>query len=100
MPTWRKVLLIPEPIPLRARGTTPTAVWASDGLTMPTPMPARTKPGISAVHSVSVSTPRIRRSATATSASPAPKNSRIGNWAPSRPATGATKNEMTESGRK
>ena len=65
MPTWRKVLLIPEPIPLRARRTTPTAVWASAGLTMPMPTPASMKPGSSAVHSVSVSTARIRRSATA-----------------------------------
>ena len=32
MPTWRKVELIPEPMPARCGGTTPTAVEASGGL--------------------------------------------------------------------
>ena len=49
MPTWRKVLLMPDAIPLRCGGTTPTAVEASGGLIMPIPMPATMKPASSAV---------------------------------------------------
>ena len=45
MPTWRKVLLMPEAMPLRAGGTTPTAVVASGGFTMPTPTPGDHEPG-------------------------------------------------------
>lgn len=100
IPTWRNVVLMPEPMPLRARGTTPTAVWASAGLTIPMPMPTATNPGMSAVHSESVLTARIISRATPTSPRPAPKNRRMGNWAANRPATGATKNEISDSGRK
>ena len=32
IPTWRKVLLMPEAMPLRAGGTTPIAVEASGGV--------------------------------------------------------------------
>ena len=45
MPTWRKVLLMPDPIPAFAAGTTPTAVEAIAGLIMPIPAPATRKPG-------------------------------------------------------
>ena len=40
MPTWRKVLLAPEAMPLRWGGTTATAEDASTGLTVPMPTPA------------------------------------------------------------
>ncbi len=49
MPTWRKVELIPDAIPLRCGGTTPIAAEASDGLTNPMPAPATMNPGSSAV---------------------------------------------------
>ena len=49
MPTWRNVVLMPDAMPLRCGGTTPTAVEASGGLTRPTPTPATRKPGSSAV---------------------------------------------------
>ena len=39
MPTWRKVLLIPEAVPLRRGSTTPIAAVASGGFTQPMPMP-------------------------------------------------------------
>ena len=50
MPTWRNVLLMPDAMPLRRGATTPIAVEASGGLTMPIPTPATRKPGSSAVH--------------------------------------------------
>ena len=46
IPAWRKVLLMPEAIPLRAGGTTPTEVVAITGLAIPTPAPAMMNPGI------------------------------------------------------
>ena len=50
MPTWRKVLLAPEAMPLRWGGTTEMADEASTGLTVPIPMPATMKPGSRTVH--------------------------------------------------
>ena len=49
IPTWRKVLLMPEAMPLREWCTTPMAVEASGGLIIPMPAPASTKPGIRVV---------------------------------------------------
>ena len=46
MPIWRKVVLTPEAMPERWGVTTPTAVEASGGLTIPDPAPATMKPGI------------------------------------------------------
>ena len=46
IPTWRKVELMPEAIPARCGGTTPTAVEASGGFTIPAPAPATIIPGI------------------------------------------------------
>jgi hypothetical protein len=53
MPIWRKVVFTPEAMPERVWLTTPTAVEASGGLTMPLPTPATTKPGTRWVHEVS-----------------------------------------------
>ena len=50
MPTWRKVLLAPEAMPLRWGGTTAMADDASTGLTVPMPIPATMNPGSSTVH--------------------------------------------------
>ena len=50
MPTWRKVELIPDAIPLRSSGTTPIAVDASGGLTRPTPAPAAVRYDIGQQH--------------------------------------------------
>ena len=46
IPTWRKVELMPEAMPARCGGTTPTAVEASGGFTIPAPAPATIIPGI------------------------------------------------------
>ena len=45
IPTWRKVLFVPEAIPLRCGSTTEIEAEASTGLTMPMPNPATMKPG-------------------------------------------------------
>ena len=45
IPTWRKVVLMPEPIPACAGGTTPIAVEPIPGLVSPIPTPATRKPG-------------------------------------------------------
>ena len=44
MPTWRKVLLAPEAMPLRWGCTTETAPEARTGLTIPTPKPLDQEP--------------------------------------------------------
>ena len=100
MPTWRKVLLMPEAMPLRCGSTTPTAALASVGLTIPIPSPPIRKPGNSAVHAEEASSLPISSSATPTRASPTPRSRRIGTREDSLPATGATKKETTVSGRK
>ena len=100
MPTWRKVELIPEPMPARCGGTTLTAVDASGALTSAMPMPATMKPASSAVHSEEADSPRISSRAIATSSMPPPMRARIGTRADSRPASGATTNDSSESGRK
>src|SRR3954447_1970644 len=79
MPIWRNVELMPEPMPARAGGTTPTAVDASGGFTRPTPMPAKMKPGSSTVHAESASTRAISTSPRPTSPSPPPIIRRTGN---------------------
>ena len=45
IPSWRKVLLIPDAMPARSWRTVETAVDASGALTIPIPMPPITKPG-------------------------------------------------------
>ena len=45
MPTWRKVLLAPDAIPLRCGSTTEMEADASTGFTIPIPAPATMKPG-------------------------------------------------------
>ena len=100
MPTWRKVELIPEPMPARCGGTTLTAVEASGALTSATPTPATMKPSSSAVHSDDADSPRMSSRATPTRAMPPPMRARIGTRADRRPAIGATKNDSSERGRK
>jgi len=46
MPIWRNVALVPDAMPAWCGGTTPMAVEASGGLTMPEPSPAMMNPGI------------------------------------------------------
>ena len=53
IPTWRKVELIPDPIPDFSTGTTAIAAWPIPGLVTPMPMPAIRKPTRSDVHSES-----------------------------------------------
>ena len=85
MPTWRNVELMPEAIPARRGSTTPTAVEASGGLTIPAPTPATRKPGISTVHDDEALSRAIRNRPTATSNRPPPIRSRTGTRCVSRP---------------
>ena len=45
MPIWRNVALTPDAIPAFCGGTTPIAVEASGGLTMPAPSAGHDEPG-------------------------------------------------------
>ena len=100
IPTWRKVVLIPEPIPDFSTGTTAIAAWPIPGLVMPMPMPATMKPTSSVVHSESGETPCISSSPSPTTASPVPSRTRIGILFESTPEIGATMKPSTVSGRK
>ena len=62
MPTWRKVLLAPEAIPLRCGSTTEMEADASTGFTMPDPEPGQSRnPGSSTVQVESGWVRAIRR---------------------------------------
>ena len=100
IPTWRNVLEIPAPMPLRWGGTTPTAVDAITGFAIPMPTPASRNPGSSAVHSESAVSPPISSSAMPTSRRPVPSRKRTGMRAESCPEIGATKNETSVRGMK
>ena len=100
MPTWRKVLLAPEAMPLRSGGTTEMADEASTGLTVPIPMPAMMNPGSSTVQPDAAWVVAITRQPTAIRSSPDP--SRYRDWirTVSLPANGATMKASTVRGRK
>ena len=100
MPTWRKVVLIPDAMPLRMGSTTPMAVEASGGLTSPIPTPQSRKPGSSVVHAESTVTPCMSSSPTPTSVRPPPRKPRTGRRSESFPAIGATTNDSSVIGRK
>ena len=100
MPTWRKVELIPEAIPLRSAGTTPIAVPANGGLTSPTPAPASRKPGTSTVQLEAASMLVIVSRPIPISVSPEPSSRRTGMRTLSLPAIGATMNDTSVVGRK
>jgi hypothetical protein len=59
------VLLIPEAIPVRCGGTTPSAIFAIAGLAIPIPKPVSSRPGISAVQEELTVNPRMIASPTA-----------------------------------
>src|SRR5918994_2889577 len=99
IPTWRKVLLIPDAIPARNGATTPIAVEAIAGLVSPMPTPATRKPGSSVVQSSPTSIPRISSRPTPTSIRPRPSRIRAGIRPDSFPAIGATKKESRVMGR-
>ncbi len=100
IPTWRKVLLMPEAIPARAAATTPSATEAIPGLVMPTPIPVRMNPGSSVVQPLSRLIPDISARPTPTRIIPLPMSARAGTRFSARPAIGATTNESTVKGRK
>ena len=100
MPTWRKVLLIPDAIPLREWCTTPIAVDASSGLISPTPAPASRNPGISVVQPEPGSTAVIASSPAPTRIKPAPSRRRTGTRTLRRPEIGATTKETSVTGKK
>ena len=78
IPTCLKVELMPEAMPARAGFTTPTAVEASGGLTMPTPSPAMSRPGTRWVQDEPASSPRMSSSPAPTMRSPGPIRNRTG----------------------
>jgi hypothetical protein len=86
MPIWRKVVLTPEAMPERWGVTTPTAVEASGGLTIPDPAPATMKPGIRWVQELDPSSPVMSSRPTPTRRRPGPMSQRTGMWVLSRPA--------------
>ena len=100
IPSWRKVLLIPDAIPARSCRTVETAVDASGAFDHPDPDAADMKPGSRVVQSEPTLMRLISHIAIAFSASPAPSRIRIGMRVDSRPAIGAATNETRLSGRK
>ena len=78
MPIWRKVVLRPEAMPERWGATTPTAVEASGGLTIPLPTPATMKPGIKWVQELLPSSPVMNSKPTPTNSRPGPMSQRMG----------------------
>ena len=100
IPTWRKVLLMPEAIPARRWSTTPTAVEAIAGLVRPTPKPASRKPGSSAVQPESASTPRISSRPSRRGRARAANRNRAGTRSVRLPENAAAKNDNRVSGRK
>ena len=87
IPTWRKVELMPEAMPARCGATTPTAVDANGGFTMPIPMPPTIMPGIRWVQDEPALSPRISSRPTPTMIRPGPISSRTGTHEESLPAT-------------
>ena len=86
MPTCRNVELIPDAIPARCGATTPTAVEASGGFTMPMARPLTIMPGIRCVQLDVASRPRISSSPTPIRTRPGPISSRTGTREEIRPA--------------
>ena len=99
-PAIRIVLLIPEAMPDRAAGTTPSAVEAIDGLESPMPMPLTMNPASRVVHSESGLAPRISSNPTPTSVSPIVSGTRAGTFATRLRVTSGTMNANRVSGRK
>ncbi len=102
IPTWRKVLLIPDAIPARAASTTPIATEAIPGLVIPMPIPATIEPASRVVQLVADLDPVHQRSARARPGSArSPMIARAGTrLKQAGPRSGATTNESTVSGRK
>jgi len=89
MPICRNVELTPDAMPAFCGGTTPIAVEASGGFTIPAPNPDTMNPGIRWVQSlVPVSPPMTIRPAP-TSTRPGPMSQRAGTRSLTRPATTA-----------
>ena len=99
-PAIRIVLLIPDAMPERAAGTTPSAVEAIDGLESPMPMPLTMNPASRAVHSESGLAPRISSNPMPTSVSPIVSGTRAGSFATRLRVTSGTMNANRVSGRK
>ena len=92
MPTWRNVELTPDAMPAWCGGTTPIAVEASGGLTIPAPRPLTMKPGIRSVHELLPDSPAMMISPMPTSSRPGPMSQRAGTRSLTRPATVAVTN--------
>ena len=91
---------MPEAIPARRGSTTPTAVEASGGLTIPAPTPATRKPGISTVQVDEALSRAIRNRPAPTSSRPAADQEPDGYRCVSRPemvAATMSPAEMTRS---
>ena len=100
MPTWRKVLLAPEAMPLRWGWTTETAPEARTGLTIPTPKPQTRNPGNSTVQVEFGCVVAISSSPPLTTSMPTPKSRRDGRRTVRRPAKNDVKKMRSVIGRK
>ena len=100
MPTWRKVLLAPDAMPLRSGGTTEMADDASTGLTAPIPIPATMKPGSRTVQPDEAWVVPISRQPTAIRRRAVPRRYRAWMRTVSFPEMGATMKASIVMGRK
>ena len=101
IPTWRKVVLIPEPIPAFSTGTTAIAAWPMPGLVDADPDAGEEEARRAAPRRPSRRrAPCISNSPTPTRPRPTPSRTRIGTRLESEPAIGEAMKERTVSGRK
>ncbi len=99
MPTWRKVLLMPEPTPAFSLLTVPTAAEASTGFVTPEPTPETIIPASRTVQPEVAEIIVISARPTAIRPSPPPISRRGGTRPDSRPAIGAARMIGMVSGR-
>ena len=78
IPTWRKVVLIPEPIPDFSTGTTAIAAWPIPGLVVPDPDPGGDEAGQQRRPVRVGRDPVHQQEADADDARPVPSRTRIG----------------------
>ena len=78
----------------------PIAAAATDGFTIPAPIPMKMPPASRTVQSEPTSTPRLSNSPTPAKASPVAIRKRTGTRSVSRPAIAAAKKEAIVSGKR
>ena len=99
MPAWRKVLLMPEAMPLRAARRRRRRSWRAGGWRGRPPMPPTMKPASRAVQST-LGWPRMSSRPMPDKREAGAEEQRAPGSRSRAPATGATRNETSETGRK